>query len=433
VPTTGNINIAQNCETAEKLGLFLSNCAELSASLNLSVVTVERRIASFGGAYPLLGDVQGLRVTMSQALTVTAPEPTIGFNTIRRNDVSGRSRNLKHMIGNTPLLAIRYLYRGRERMIYAKAEHMNMTGSIKDRMAFHILKKAYQEDRIRPGDTIAEATSGNTGISFAAIGRALGHHVVIFMPDWMSEERVHLIKSLGAKIVPVRRDQGGFVGSIRMAQDFAAEKPRVFLPAQFANEANVEAHEKTTGPEIWWQLYFHSLVPDAFVAGVGTGGTIMGAGKFLRERNPALKLHPLQPSESPTLSAGRKVGHHRIQGISDEFIPPILQLNQLDSVVSVSDGDAILMAQKLAAQLGLGVGISSGANFLGAMMVQDEMGNDAVVATVFPDDNKKYLSTDLLKTENPRAGYLAPDVELLSFEALKRVCYTCFDEEPAVF
>ncbi len=370
---------------------------------------------------------------MSQVLSVNAIEPQPGLNTFRPRDASARTRNLKHMIGNTPLLAIRYLYRGRERVIYAKAEHMNMTGSIKDRMAFHILKKAYQEERIRPGDTIAEATSGNTGISFAAIGRALGHQVVIFMPDWMSEERVHLIKSLGAKIIPVRRDQGGFVGSIRMAQGLAAEKPHVFLPAQFANEANVEAHEKTTGPEIWWQLYFHSLIPDAFVAGVGTGGTIMGAGKFLRERNPEIKLYPLQPSESPTLSAGRKVGHHRIQGISDEFIPPILQLDQLDSVVSISDGDAILMAQKLAAQLGLGVGISSGANFLGAMMVQDEMGDDAVVTTVFPDDNKKYLSTDLLRTEKPRADYLAPNVELLSFEALKRVCYTCFDEEPTVF
>jgi cysteine synthase A len=234
----------------------------------------------------LLHFAQHARVTMSRLLTVdtieTPPRPV----NCRPHEASARSRNLKYMIGDTPLLAIRYWYRGRKRMIYAKAEHMNMTGSIKDRMAFHILKKAYQEDRIRPGDTIAEATSGNTGISFAAIGRALGHHVVIFMPDWMSEERLHLIKSLGAKIVPVRRDQGGFVGSIRMAQDFAAEKPRVFLPAQFANEANVEAHEKTTGPEIWWQLYFHSLVPDAFVAGVGTGGTIMGAGKFLRERNP---------------------------------------------------------------------------------------------------------------------------------------------------
>src|SRR5215510_16516293 len=156
---------------------------------------------------------------MSQVLRVSPPEPTIGFNITRRHDVSARSRNLKHMIGNTPLLAIRYLFRGRERVIFAKAEHMNMTGSIKDRMAFHILKKAYQEDRIKPGDTIAEATSGNTGISFAAIGRALGHQVVIFMPDWMSQERVSLIKSLGARIVPVRRDQGGFVGSIRMAQD----------------------------------------------------------------------------------------------------------------------------------------------------------------------------------------------------------------------
>src|SRR5262245_24080293 len=310
-----------------------------------------------------------------------------------------RGQQLKHMIGNTPLLAIRLLYRGKERVIYAKAEHMNLTGSIKDRMALHILKKAYQEERIQPGDTIAEATSGNTGISFAAIGRALGHQVIIFMPDWMSQERVALIKSLGAKIIPVRRDQGGFVGSIRMTEALAEEKPHVFLPAQFANQANVEAHEKTTGPEIWWQLYFHSIQPDAFIAGVGTGGTIMGAGRFLRARNPQIKLHPLQPTESPTLSTGHKVGHHRIQGISDEFIPSILQLEKLDPVVSVHDGDAILMAQKLAAQLGLAVGISSGANFIGALMAQNEMANDAVVTTVFPDDNKKYLSTDLLGVE----------------------------------
>src|ERR1043165_9336766 len=129
--------------------------------------------------------------------------------------VPARCKGLKHLIGNTPLLAIRVLYRGKERVVYAKAEHLNLTGSIKDRMAFHILKKAYQGHRIEPGDTIAEATSGNTGISVAAIGRALGHQVVIFMPDWMSQERVSLIKSLGAKIVPVRRDQGGFLGSIR--------------------------------------------------------------------------------------------------------------------------------------------------------------------------------------------------------------------------
>jgi cysteine synthase A len=340
-----------------------------------------------------------------------------------------RCRQLKHMIGNTPLLAVRCRFRGVERVVYAKAEHLNLTGSIKDRMAFHILKKAYLEDHILPGDTIAEATSGNTGISFAAIGRALGHDVVIFMPDWMSQERVALIRSLGARIVPVRRDQGGFIGSIRMTEELADHKPHVFLPAQFANEANVEAHVLTTGPEIWWQLDFHNLKPDAFVAGVGTGGTIMGVGKSLRRYNPEIKIHPLQPAESPTLSAGRKVGHHRIQGISDEFIPSILQLEKLDSVVSVHDGDAILMAQKLAAELGLGVGISSGANFIGALMVQSEMAENAIVTTVFPDDNKKYLSTDLLRDELPDADYLSSEVEFISYEAFKRVCFTCFDGE----
>ena len=350
-----------------------------------------------------------------------APVPT--------TQTPARFKKLKHMIGNTPLLAIRFAFRGIERVVYAKAEHLNMTGSIKDRMAFHILKRAYQKDHIQPGDTIAEATSGNTGISFAAIGKALGHNVVVFMPDWMSEERLVLIKSLGAKIVRVRADQGGFLGSIRMTEDLAKHQPRIFLPAQFANEANVEAHEKTTGPEIWWQLHSHSIKPDAFVAGVGTGGTIMGAGRFLRRQNPAIKLYPLQPAESPTLSTGHKIGRHRIQGISDEFIPWILKLEQLDGVISVHDGDAILMAQKLASHLGLAVGISSGANLLGAIRAQSKLGHDAVVATVFPDDNKKYISTDLLREEPEEPDYLTPEVELLGYEAFKRVCFTCFDDD----
>jgi cysteine synthase A len=155
----------------------------------------------------------------------------------------------------------------------------------------------------------------------------------------------------------------------------------------------------------------------------------MGAGNYLRRHNPNIKLHPLEPAESPTLSSGCKVGRHRIQGVSDEFIPSILKLEDLDSIVSVPDGDAILMAQKLAADLGLGVGISSGANFIGALMVQEELGDSAVVATVFPDDNKKYLSTALLDHEPVMPGYKTPDVELLSYEALKRVCYTCFEDE----
>lgn len=343
------------------------------------------------------------------------------------SDAHRRIRELAPLIGNTPLLAIEFLFRGRRRTLYAKAENLNMTGSIKDRMAFHVMEQGYARGVLKPGNTIAEATSGNTGIAFAAIGRALGHPVVIFMPDWMSAERVNLIRSLGARIVLVSREEGGFLGSIRRAEELAETTEGVFLPRQFSNLDNVEAHYMTTGPEIWWQLRFRSVRPDAFVAGVGTGGTVMGTGRFLREKYPGVKIHPLEPASSPTLSTGHKVGKHRIQGISDEFIPPIVDLSSLDSVVSADDGDAILMAQKLAAELGIGVGISSGANLLGALQVQNDLGDDAVVVTIFSDDNKKYLSTDLLKEEPHRDGYLSPEVRLLEVRALKRVCYTCCD------
>jgi len=351
--------------------------------------------------------------------------PTTEQNHVLDAVTLSRFKGLGRMVGNTPLLAIEFTWRGEERTIYAKSEQLNMTGSIKDRMALFILQRAYTEGTIRPGDTIAEATSGNTGISFAALGRALRHPVTIFMPDWMSRERVELISSLGAKIIPVTRAQGGFLASIRMSEELAAQRDDVFLPCQFSNQANVEAHAATTGPEIFFQLRYNGLAPDAFVAGVGTGGTVMGVGKYLRANYPAVKIHPLEPAESPTLSTGHKVGQHRIQGISDEFIPAIVELDKLDKVVSVPDGDAILMAQKLAAQLGLAVGISSGANFLGALKVQNEMGRDAVVVTVFADDNKKYLTTDLLREEPAREDYLSPEIELTNFATFKRVCYTC--------
>jgi cysteine synthase A len=247
------------------------------------------------------------------------------------------------------------------------------------------------------------------------------------MPDWLSAERINLINSLGARINLISRDDGGFRGSIERAEDIAAKSDDVFLPRQFSNEDNSEAHEQTTGPEIWWQFRFRNMMPDAFVAGVGTGGTIMGTGRFLRSCKPDIKLHPLEPSDSPTLSTGHKVGKHRIQGISDEFIPAIVDFDTLDDIVSVDDGDAIIMAQKLASDLGIGVGISSGANFLGALKVLEDMGGEGVVATVFPDDNKKYLSTDLLGHEPEGPDFLAPDVQLHSFQAFKRVCHTCCD------
>ena len=338
---------------------------------------------------------------------------------------TARINNLRHMVGNTPLLAVYFKFRGRPRVIYAKAEYLNLTGSIKDRMAFYILRKAYQQGQIKPGDMIAEATSGNTGIAFAALGRALRHPVRIYMPDWMSQERVRLIQSFGAEIIPVSREQGGFLGSIQQTEALQQARGDVFLPCQFSNCANIEAHEQTTGPEIQAQLETRGLRPDAFVAGVGTGGTIMGTGKFLRHANPHIRLHPIEPAESPTLSTGHKVGAHRIQGISDEFIPAIVELNQLDHILSVPDGDAILMAQKLAAELGLAVGISSGANFIGALMAQNELSDTAVVTTVFCDDNKKYLSTDLLRQEPAKDGFLSPDVELLHYEALQRDCFLC--------
>jgi cysteine synthase A len=340
--------------------------------------------------------------------------------------MESRFRSLRRLIGNTPLLALELRYRGEPRTVYAKYESLNLTGSIKDRMAVHILQRAYVEGQLSAGYPIAEATSGNTGIAVAAIGRALGHSVTIFMPDWMSAERVALISSFGATVVLVSKADGGFLGAMAQADALRAADPRTFLPHQFANDANIEAHFTGTGPEIWLQLASRGLKPDAFVAGVGTGGTVMGVGRYLRSRSSQVRVHPLEPAESPTLSTGHKIGRHRIQGISDDFIPPICHLDELDDVVQAHDGDAILMAQKLA-QHGLAVGISSGANLIGALRVQDALGGNAVVTTVFPDSNKKYLSTDLLRHEPERAEYLSPHVDLVGFDSFNRVCETCFE------
>lgn len=326
--------------------------------------------------------------------------------------------NLDKLIGNTPLLEINFKYKGEARRIFAKAEQYNLTGSIKDRMAIHIIKRAYASGSLKKGDTIVEATSGNTGISFSAIGTALGHKVRIFMPDWMSDERKNLIKSHGAHINLVTSDQGGFIGSIDMTKKLAEKEENIFLPCQFSNENNPEVHYLTTAPEIWNQLDSIGLKADAVVAGVGTGGTIMGIGKYMKEKNPNIKVHPLEPSNSPTLSTGHKVGKHRIQGISDDFIPSIVKLDELDNIISVDDGDAIIMAKKIASKLGMGVGISSGANFIGALMAQELIHKDSIVVTIFSDDNKKYLSTDLMKEETVKDGFISKDIELLNIKVI---------------
>lgn len=326
---------------------------------------------------------------------------------------------VRQLVGSTPLLEILYRLDGRERRLFAKYESMNMTGSVKDRMACHILAEASARGQLAAGDTIVEASSGNTGIAFAALGAALGHPVRIYMPDWMSTERVQLIRSLGAEVVGVSAAAGGFVGAVRSAEQFAAEHERVFLPRQFENDANVRAHALGTGPEILLQLEAYGCNPTAFVAGVGTGGTVMGVGRALRAALPEVRVHPLEPANSPTLRTGRKSGTHRIQGISDDFVPAVVDLRWLDSIVDVWDGDAILMAQGLARSLGLAVGISAGANFLGAAQLVEQAGGEGAVVTVFADSNKKYLSTDLCREEPVRDDYLAPRIELVGFRAVR--------------
>jgi cysteine synthase len=348
-------------------------------------------------------------------------------NVPNSNSVSERLVALARLIGGTPLLEIHCRYRGHEHRIYAKHEAYNFTGSIKDRMALYILQRAYASGSIEPGDVIAEATSGNTGISFAAIGRALGHPVRIYMPDWMSRERVLVIQSLGAAVIPVSAELGGFLGSIRMADEFSRQSGevkagRVFRPQQFDNLANVQAHFETTGPEISAQLSSIGKMPTAFVAGVGTGGTVMGLAQHLRERyGKDIQAHPLEPANSPTLRTGHKVGRHRIQGISDEFVPSIVKLGAIGRILDVWDGDAIVMSQRLANELGVAVGISSGANLLGALEIAHEQGAGACVATVFCDDNKKYLSTDLCSDEETKDHYRCKDVELLGFHVIPPV------------
>jgi len=321
------------------------------------------------------------------------------------------------LVGRTPLLAIDLIWRGRPATIYAKAELYNLTGSIKDRMACSIIGAAYERRELAPGQEIVEATSGNAGIALAALGRALGHPVTIFMPDWMSLERRALLTSHGATIRLVSKAEGGFVGSVKMAEAYASAKG-AFLSRQFANDDNWRAHYHGTAEELLTQMAAHGLAPDAFVAGVGTGGTVMGFGRLFRDRGLSAAVHPVEPAESPTLSTGHKVGHHRIQGVSDEFIPDIVKLNELAPVIAVHDGDAILMAQKVAQQLGLGVGISSGANLVAAIKVLEGGRPDARVATVLCDNHARYLSTALAQEEPARAGYLTPEVELLGWRAL---------------
>ena len=318
--------------------------------------------------------------------------------------------NIDKLVGNTPMIKINYEYEGKQGSIYSKLEFYNYSGSIKDRIALYIIEKEKENGNLREGQPIIEVTSGNTGIAFSAIGALFGHDVHIFMPDWVSLERRKLIEMYGAQVHLVSREDGGFKKALELVDDFADEIG-AYKPLQFDNELNVEAQYMTTGQEIIDE------VPDvnAFVSGIGTGGTLMGVGKRLKDHNPDSKVFALEPSTLSILKMGMEEGDHLIEGIGDDFIPGIVDEDLIDDIVLIHDCDAINMSKRLAKEFGLGIGISSGANFLASVLMDND---DLKIATVFPDDNKKYITTKLSEEIDENPKLISNNIKLLSFEVI---------------
>jgi cysteine synthase A len=314
---------------------------------------------------------------------------------------------LSKLVGNTPLLRVSVLLNGEKINIFGKYEAWNYSGSIKDRMAFQILKSAYACGQLSPGNTIVEATSGNTGIAFAAMGAFLGHNVEIFMPDWLSDERKQLLRFYGAKLHEISAEDGGFLQCIELA-DKKSQKNGYFCPKQFENSNNPLAHMLNTAVEVEKCLLSENIRDiDAFVAGAGTGGTVMGFFRYFSQKNKHFQAFPVFPVNNSD-------GSHRIEGIGDSFVPKILSLDELGPIIRVSDSDAIAVA-RLINKKGLSVGISSGANLLAAAQKHLQLGSNSTVVTIFCDDNKKYLSTDLCSdsTEEMSCDFSIIDYEII--------------------
>lgn len=288
---------------------------------------------------------------------------------------------LLETIGKTNLVQLENISKN----IYVKVEKSNPAGSIKDRAAYQMIMGAIERGELKEGMKIVEPTSGNTGIGLALIGRTLGFPVVLTMPSSMSIERVKLIKAYGAEVILIK--EGGMAGSVEKAKELV-ENGAYYMPNQFDNQYNALAHYKTTGPEIYNDL----KDINGFVAGFGTGGTVTGVGRYLKEQDKNIKIWAMEPYESPLLSQG-KSGSHKIQGIGANFIPKVLDVDLLDEVITVKSDDAIDMARRLSKEEGLLVGISSGANVVAALKMQEKLGGNIV--TVLPDTGERYLSTEL--------------------------------------
>ncbi len=318
--------------------------------------------------------------------------------------------NIEKLVGNTPMIKIDYEYEGKHGSIYAKLEYYNYSGSIKDRIALYIIQKEKELGNLAEGQTIVEVTSGNTGIAFSAMGALLGHEVHIFMPDWVSLERRKILEMYGAHVHLISKEEGGFKGALKLAEKFAINN-NAFRPLQFDNPLNVEAQYNTTAKEIL------DAVPEinAFVSGIGTGGTLMGIGKRLKDNNPDSKIFALEPSTLSILKMGMEEGSHMIEGIGDDFIPGIVEQDLIDDIVLIHDCDAINMSKRIAKEFGLGIGISSGANFLASVIMDND---DLNIATVFADDNKKYITTKLSEEIDDNPKLISNNIKLLGFEVI---------------
>ena len=301
--------------------------------------------------------------------------------------------NILETIGGTPLVRLNRLTEGLGAEVLVKVESFNPANSVKDRIAKAIVDAAVESGDLKPGGTIVEATSGNTGIGLALVGAAQGYKVILTMPETMSNERKVLLRAYGAEIV-LTPGAAGMKGAVEKANEIIAETPNAILASQFENAANPKIHEETTGPEIWKDA---EGKVDAFVAGVGTGGTVTGVGRYLRSQNPDTYLVAVEPSDSPVLSEGH-AGPHKIQGIGANFVPEVLDREILNEVLTATTEESVSTARKLATDEGLLVGISSGANVSAALKLaaRNEFKGKTIVA-VAPDFGERYVSTILFE------------------------------------
>jgi len=301
-------------------------------------------------------------------------------------------RSILDLIGSTPVVKLRKMPGKDDAEVWGKLESMNPGGSVKDRICLSMIEAAERDGKLKPGGTLVEPTSGNTGIGLALVSAVKGYRLILTMPDTMSEERRSLLTAYGAKLI-LTPDTKGMGGAIQKAEQLVLEHPDYFMPQQFNNPANPEVHRRTTAVELLKQ--FKRI--DAFVSGVGTGGTISGVGEVLKERMAGIKIYAVEPSASPVLSGGEP-GYHNIQGIGAGFVPQVLNRQIYDEIITVSDEDAARYARRLALEEGVFVGISSGAATYAALQVANKLERGSVVVTILCDTGERYLSTETFES-----------------------------------